>query len=133
MAAKYPREIRPCQTVERSQTKTREPSITARTKRPWLTLPGPSTILHARHAPHIFMPAISLGLAEVEERLRALRRRLNVFTALHAVFLSLGTIVFAIAVLIVLGLRASSLTFRIATWSDGVLAVVVVAGCILFL
>jgi len=57
------------------------------------------------------MPAMTLGLAEVEERLRRVRRRLNTFTLLHAAFLNLGTILLGVALLIVFGFRAG-LSFR---------------------
>lgn len=66
------------------------------------------------------MPAITLGLAEVEERLRALRRRLNALTAQHSVYASVSAIIVVITALILLGLRGSPATFRAATWCGGV-------------
>ena len=62
------------------------------------------------------MPAITLGLAEVEERLRVLRRRLNAITAQHSVYLSLSAIAVALSGLIIVGLRGSTAAFRGAMW-----------------
>ena len=62
------------------------------------------------------MPAITLGLAEVEDRLRALRRRLNAVTAQHSVYVSLSVVTLVIAALIVLGLRGSAAAFRAGAW-----------------
>jgi hypothetical protein len=67
------------------------------------------------------MPAITLGLAEVEERLRVLRRRLNAVTAQHSVYVSLSSIIVVLTGLIILGLRGSASAFRAATWSGAVL------------
>lgn len=74
------------------------------------------------------MPAITLGLAEVEERLRRVRRRLNSFTILHAAFLSLSTILLAIAALVFFGLRGSAPGFRVAMWCIVAIAMAVSAG-----
>lgn len=72
------------------------------------------------------MPAITLGLAEVEERLRTLRRRLNAVIAQHSVYVSLSAIIVTLTALIILGLRGSASTFRAATWSG--IAVCLAAG-----
>jgi hypothetical protein len=66
------------------------------------------------------MPAITLGLAEVEERLRALRRRLNALTAQHSVYVSVSAIIVVITALILVGLRGSAVAFRAATWCGAV-------------
>lgn len=78
------------------------------------------------------MPAITLGLAEVEERLRALRRRLNSITAQHSAYLASSTVILLLAAVIVVGLRASASTFRIATCGSMLLVIVAVAGCITY-
>jgi hypothetical protein len=79
------------------------------------------------------MPAITLGLAEVEDRLRVLRRRLNSVTAQHSVYVSLSAIMLVLAALIVLGLRASAMTFRIAAWGGALLSVGAVAAAMISL
>ncbi len=78
------------------------------------------------------MPAITLGLAEVEERLRALRRRLNSVTVQHSAYLASSTVILLLAAVIVVGLRASAWTFRIATYGSVLLVIVAVAGCITY-
>ncbi len=67
------------------------------------------------------MPAITLGLAEVEERLHALRRRLNAVTAQHSVYVCLSVTISVLSALIILALRGSAVAFRAATWSGGIL------------
>jgi len=69
------------------------------------------------------MPAITLGLAEVEERLHAIRRRLNSSTVLHAVFIGLSTPVLVGALLVVLGLHGSAPAFGVALWTGGALSI----------
>lgn len=73
------------------------------------------------------MPAITLGLAEVEERLHALRRRLNAVTAQHSVYVCLSLTIAVLTALIILALRGSAVAFRTATWSGGVLCLAVSA------
>lgn len=67
------------------------------------------------------MPATTLGLAEVEERIRVLRRRLNVITAQHGVYLSLSAVAVALSGLIIIGLRGSTSAFRASMWGAVVL------------
>jgi hypothetical protein len=67
------------------------------------------------------MPAITLGLAEVEERLRVLRRRLNAVTTQHSAYLSLSVISAVVTALIIMALRGSPSAFRAAAWSGVVL------------
>jgi hypothetical protein len=74
------------------------------------------------------MPAITLGLAEVEERLRAVRRRLNSLLLLHAAFVSLSAVLLISAGLIFLGLRESADSFRIAAWTGISIALAVAVG-----
>ncbi|HJW12163.1 MAG TPA: hypothetical protein VJ598_10270, partial [Albitalea sp.] len=73
----------------------------------------------------LYMPAITLGLAEVEERLHALRRRLNAVTAQHSVYVSLSVTIVVVSALIILALRGSAATFRAATWSGAILCLAV--------
>ena len=75
------------------------------------------------------MPAMTLGLAEVEERLRLLRRRLNVVTAVHAASLSVSTVLLVAAALIPAGLYGSVEVFRVATWAGVAVSLAVVAAC----
>lgn len=76
------------------------------------------------------MPAITLGLAEVEERLRALRRRLNFVTAQHSAYLGTSLVLLAAALLIILGLRASASVFRIAAWGSTLVVIGAGAACV---
>jgi hypothetical protein len=78
------------------------------------------------------MPATRLGLAEVEERLQAIRRRLNSVAALHAASLGLSGVLCLVTLLIVLGLRGSASAFGFALWTGTVLVLGVVGGCVFF-
>jgi hypothetical protein len=71
------------------------------------------------------MPAITLGLAEVEQRLRTLRRRLNWVTAQQSIYLGASFVTLLLSVVIVVGLRASASTFRIAACAGALLVVIV--------
>ena len=75
------------------------------------------------------MPAITLGLAEVEERLRALRRRLNSITAQHTAYLAGSVVVLMLAAVVVVALRAPASTFRLACGASAVLVVLAVSLC----
>ncbi len=75
------------------------------------------------------MPAITLGLAEVEERLRALRRRLNAVTVQHSAYMALTAVLIVLTATIVAGLRASAPVFRITAWVGAALALVAAAVC----
>jgi len=77
------------------------------------------------------MPAITLGLAEIEERLQMLRRRLNTVTALHAASLALTAVFLVAAALIAVGARADPSSFRAVIWSALVLVVGIGVGCAL--
>jgi hypothetical protein len=72
------------------------------------------------------MPAITLGLAEVEQRLRTLRRRLNWVTAQQSIYLGASFVTLLVSAVIVVGLRASASTFRVAACT-GLLLVVIAA------
>ncbi|MFQ5667215.1 MAG: hypothetical protein ACE5I7_12385 [Candidatus Binatia bacterium] len=74
------------------------------------------------------MPAVTLGLAEVEERLRALRRRLNVLTLVRVGAVVLSAVVVVATALVILALRASAQTFRVATWTGALLSVAIAMG-----
>ena len=76
------------------------------------------------------MPAITLGLAEVEERLRVLRRRLNAITTQHSVYVSLSAVLVALSGLILVGLRGSTSTFRASMWGAVVLCLAAVAWAV---
>ena len=73
----------------------------------------------------LYMPAITLGLAEVDKRLHALRRRLNAVTAQHSVYVCVSMTIVVLSALIILALRGSAVAFRAATWSGGVLCLAV--------
>jgi len=78
------------------------------------------------------MAAITLGLAEVEERLQALRRRLNLTTAQHGFYIASSVLVAIIAVLVFTGLHASPQTFRILAWAGLALALSVAMAAVLY-
>jgi len=78
------------------------------------------------------MPAITLGLAEVEERLRALRRRLNSVTAQHGIYLGASLVTLLVTAVIVVALRASASTFRIAAYASALLMMVIAAACLAY-
>ena len=75
------------------------------------------------------MPAITLGLAEIEERLSVLRGRLNTVTLLHAASLSLSTACLVGAALIAVGIRGDVAQFRVVTWLGIALVGGVLAAC----
>jgi hypothetical protein len=77
------------------------------------------------------MPAITLGLAEVEERLHAIRRRLNSSTTLHVAFIGLSIPALVAAVLVVLGLRGSAPAFGLALWTGAGLSIATWVGCVI--
>ena len=62
------------------------------------------------------MPVRTLGFVEVEQRLRLVRRRLNLLGLQHALFLSGSVILAALTLLILLALRGESSTFRVGFW-----------------
>jgi hypothetical protein len=76
------------------------------------------------------MPAITLGLAEVEERLRALRRRLNSVTAQHSIYLGVSSASLLVAAVIVVGLRAPASTFRLVACGSALLVMIIAAACL---
>jgi len=78
------------------------------------------------------MPAITLGLAEVEERLQALCQRLNYRTAQHGIYVASATAVLLGTVLIPVGLRASPATFRVVAWASALLLLTAVLACITY-
>ncbi len=78
------------------------------------------------------MAAITLGVAEVEERLRALRRRLNLLTLQHGMYLSLSAVALAATLLIIAALRVSPQTFAIAVCGGGVLGGGAALGSVLY-
>ena len=63
------------------------------------------------------MPAITLGLSEIERQLRAVRRRRNLVTLQQALYVWGGLAVLAAALLVVLALREQEMPFRIAFWA----------------
>ena len=71
---------------------------------------------------------MTLGLAEVEERVRALRRRLNSVTVQHGAYVSASGVVLLAAALIVVGVRGSAVAFRTTTWLGSVVALGVIAA-----
>ncbi len=63
------------------------------------------------------MPAITLGVAEIETRLRLVRRRWNGVTVQHAVYIGGSIVALAAALLIVLALRGSTPLFGVIFWA----------------
>lgn len=79
------------------------------------------------------MPAITLGLAEVEERLHALRRRINAVTVQHGAYVGGSTMLLFCTLLIFAGVRGSASTFRIALWAGALFACSVLVWCVWYL
>lgn len=75
------------------------------------------------------MPAITLGLAEVEERLQALRWRLNLRTAQHGIYVTLATALVLGSALIPVGLHGSPATFRMVAWTSALMWLLVALAC----
>jgi hypothetical protein len=79
------------------------------------------------------MPAITIALNEIQRRLSALQRRLNLVTLQHGLYLGGSVVILSAAGLILAGLRASVTSFRIAAWGAASLALATVAACLVFL
>jgi hypothetical protein len=75
------------------------------------------------------MPAITVGLEEVERRVRQLRRRLNAVTLQHCIYLSVSAAMLLCAALLCVGLQASAATFRLAWWLGAAALAVTLAWC----
>ncbi len=78
------------------------------------------------------MPAITLGLAEVEERLRALRRRLNAVTVQHGAYVAATAMFIVLTVIVVAGLRASASVFRVTAWVGTASVLIVASVCAVY-
>lgn len=65
-------------------------------------------------------------MAEIEERLQLLRRRLNIFHAQHVAYLGGSGLTLIAALLLIAGLRASPQAFGVILW----LSVAVALGCV---
>ena len=63
------------------------------------------------------MPLFSVGSAQVEERLRVVRRRLNLVTLQDALYLSGSLVALAATVLVVIALRGRGSLFGVAVWA----------------
>ena len=63
------------------------------------------------------MPSFSVGFAQVEARLRVVRRRLNLLTLQDALYLSGAVATLAGALLVVLALRGRASFFAVAAWA----------------
>lgn len=63
------------------------------------------------------MPSLSVGFAQVEDRLRIVRRRLNLLTLQDALYLSGSLVALAIALVIVLALRGRAALFAGSVWA----------------
>lgn len=77
------------------------------------------------------MPAISLGLDEVEERLRQIRSRLNSLSLQHVVYSSGSLIVVLGALLIVIRLRASPAIINASTTAYAVIVCFIIGLAII--
>jgi hypothetical protein len=63
------------------------------------------------------MPPFSVGSAQVEERLRVVRRRLNLVTLQDALYLSGSLVTLAVTVLVVVALRGRGSLFGVTAWA----------------
>ena len=73
------------------------------------------------------MPAVTLGFEEIEDRLRMVRRRANLFDAQHLGFIGASSIALAAALVIVTALRGSAELF------SATLLVMLMIGCVALL
>jgi hypothetical protein len=62
------------------------------------------------------MPPFNVGFAQVEDRLRVVRRRLNLLTLQHALYVSGSLIALATAVVVGVALRGEGSVFGVAVW-----------------
>lgn len=74
------------------------------------------------------MSTIALRVAEVEQRLQLLRRRVNLFRLQHVVYLGGSVLVLLAALLTVAAVRASPTTFRSVFWVSAAGAALSLAG-----
>ncbi|MBI1816042.1 MAG: hypothetical protein HYR72_13765 [Deltaproteobacteria bacterium] len=79
------------------------------------------------------MPAVILGFEEIEDRLRILRRRVNLFTAQHVGYVTASVLALAVAALVLAALRGSPLMFRITFYAGLVATFTVLIGAPLVL
>jgi hypothetical protein len=79
------------------------------------------------------MPAVTLGFEEIEDRLRILRRRVNLFTAQHVGYVTASVLALAVAALVLAALRGSPLMFRITFYAGLVATLTVLIGAPLVL
>ncbi len=98
-----------------------------------LTLRGPSFMVPVHSVWCQSMPAVTLGFEEIEDRLRILRRRLNLFAAQHAGYVVASVTAFALALVILAALRASPAVFQLALVLAGVAVLVSVGSALLLL
>ncbi|MBI4514737.1 MAG: hypothetical protein HY699_02850 [Deltaproteobacteria bacterium] len=74
------------------------------------------------------MAAVTLGFEEIEQRLQAVRRRVNLFAAQQLVYLGLSVVALASAALLVAALHGSSPVFRLVFWLSLAVIGAVLAG-----
>jgi hypothetical protein len=76
------------------------------------------------------MPSFSVGFAQVEERLRIVRRRLNLLTLQDAIYRSGSLVALAAALLVALAMRGGTSFFAVAVWAAAaaVAAAIAAAG-----
>ncbi len=77
------------------------------------------------------MPSFSVGFAQVEDRLRFVRRRLNLLTLQDALYLSGSLVALAIALVVVAALRGRATLFAVAVWAAaGAVAAAIVTAAL---
>lgn len=77
------------------------------------------------------MPPFSVGVAQVEERLRNLRRRLNLLALQDGMYLGTSVVLIAACLVVVLAVRGQATVFAVTLWAAGTASGLAVAGAIL--
>jgi hypothetical protein len=77
------------------------------------------------------MPPFSVGVAQVEERLRNLRRRLNLLALQDGMYLGASVLLVAACLVVVLAVRGQATVFAVTLWAAGTASALAIAGAIL--
>jgi hypothetical protein len=74
------------------------------------------------------MPPFSVGVAQVEERLRNLRRRLNLLALQDGMYLGATVLLIAACLVVVLAVRGQATVFAVTLWAASTASALAIAG-----
>ena len=74
------------------------------------------------------MPPFSVGVAQVEERLRYLRRRLNLLALQDGMYLGATVLLIAACLVVVLAVRGQATVFAVTLWAASTASALAIAG-----